>query len=444
METQNETFHKENYEIFLKNKNPDEESDILTQSVGKNVRIVWYFTNNLIDEDTSTNPIGMMRPGIDIIALPNCPEILNVWKWSQKVFKYEDSQVIFYEPFKNQEEEKKTIKGIISYLNQIKDGLVNKFFPFFTNRVLNEVSQSEGLEVLNDNIWDLPDKSWLHKNVPGSTSKSPEEIFNLKLPQGINVPKGYVIHSFEELHKAKAILEQEGAKKFILKNVVGYSGGYIWPVRNEQEFQVAMKEMSFTEKIYGYSRPPAFIIEELLEASVGEKDTCYTPIVHYIGQNILPGVYYQYCPVFSYSGMNSNVAPEEISKECIRQAEILNSSLKFKGPWGIDFVTDETNKAYVIDINCGRICGSHYFRICVDLFAKGQVFDSWTHPTNPEINSFYEQMDSHGISYDFVKKRGIIPLRVIYPKKLSLLCIGDNFEQVKKIKKIFLEKFSTN
>jgi hypothetical protein len=406
------------------------------------VKIVWYFTKNLFGEEVSTNPIGLIRPGIDLIALPNFPQVLNVWKWAQKVFKYEDSQAYFYEPFKNQEEEKETIEGIISYFNKIGDGLVCKFFPFCTNTILNEVAQSKEVEVLNDNLWALPDKSWLHKNVPGSTSKSPEEIFNVELPQGINVPKGYVIYSFEELHLAKAILEQEGAKKFMIKNVVGLGGGYNWPIRTDEEFQVALKEMSFPKNILGYSRPPAYIIEELLETSVGEKDTCYTPIVHYIGQNLLPGVYYQYCPVFSYSGMNSNLAPEEIAMECIRQAEILKSTLKFKGPWGIDFVVDNHNKAYIIDINYGRICGSHYFRFCAGNFAQGKAFESWTHPTNPEINSFYEKMESLGISYDFDKKRGIIPLRVIDPIKLSILCIGDNLEDVSAIKKIFLENFS--
>jgi hypothetical protein len=429
-------------EISLKMLSNVENLNNLTKYLGENVRIVWYFTKNLFGEEVSTNAIGLMRPEIDIIALPKFPQILNVWKWAKEIFKYSDSQAYFYEPFKNDEEEKETLQGLISYLKKFGESIVFKIVPIITNLILNEVAASKGLEVLNDNIWTLPDKSWLHKNIPGSKSKSPEEIFNLKFPEDINVPKGYIFHSFEELHEAKSILEQEGVTKFMIKDVVGAGGYFNWPIRNEEEYKVALKAINFNKSLLEYSREPAYIIQELLETSIGDNDICYTPIVHYLGQILLPGVYYQYCPKFQYSGMNTNLVSDEISKECIRQAEILKSTLNFKGPWGIDFVLDEKNKVYVIDINYGRMCGSHYIRLFNLIFADGQYCDSWYHPTNPEINSFYEKITKLGLNYDFEKKKGVIPLKVLNQIRISILCIGDNLEEVAEKKKKFLEHFS--
>lgn len=418
--------------------------DILTQATGKGVRIIWYFTQNLFQEDVSTNPITFIRREIDVIVLPSFPDVVKTWKWAKSVFNYSDNQAYFYDPFENNKEEKNMLENLISFLK--KTGLVNgysdfQFLPFCTNLVLNEVAELHGIGILNDNLWALPDKSWLHKNIPGSNLPDPEEIFGIKFAEDVKVPKGYVIHSFEELHLAKKILEEQGVKKFVIKNVVGLGGYNIWPIRNQSEFDVALKEMSFPKNLLGYTRPPKYIIEELYDFSVGEKDTCYTPVVHYLGQMLIPGVYYQYCPVFSYSGMNSQTPPLNIQNECLRQSEIIRNTLNFKGPWGIDFVLDSEDNCYIIDINFGRICGSHYFRFFVSLYADGKQFDSWTHPTNPEITSFYDKMTELGINFDFDKKRGIMLIRVLDPKKLSVLCIGDDFDDLANLKNIFLSNF---
>lgn len=421
-----------------------QDNDILTKIFGNENIIIWYFTKNLCDEEVSTNPITFLRPGLDIIALPNLPDVENVWNWAKTLLKYSDYQVYFYNPFTTKDEERNIIQNIIlyykDYINQ--SNLKSfKIFPFMTNYLLNELALVHEIEVLNDDIWSLPDKSWFHPNIPGSKEKSPEETFNLPLPKNINILPGYTFYSFEQLHIAKKLLEEKGITKFMIKNVIGLGGEFLWPIRNENEFELALKEMNFPENILGYTRIPTYTIEEFVEYDVGEMDTCYTPIVHYLGQTILPGVYYQYCLLFGYAGMNNVSVPSEIEKECIRQSEIIYETFKFKGPWGIDFVVDRSGKVFVIDINYGRICGSHYFRLFADLFAKDKYYCSWTYPHNPEIHSFFNKLTESGLSFDVNKKRGIMPHRVIDRKKLSIMCIGNDMNDVNDLKEKFLKIF---
>ena len=401
---------------------------ILDTIFGQETPIVWYFTYNTGGKDICTNAITHLRK-IDYICLKKTPEVQEIWLWAKSLFSYSENQVIFYDVPNNKAEETLIIRQILENFRQYHRKPI--FFPFKIDPILNQEAKKAGIEVCADDIYQLPDKRWLHPVVPSEIVRN-SSIFSKKLPENLNVLPGYTCFSRDQLREARKLLIEKNIRKFIIKNVFTSAGKNIHFIENdsEEEFEKILESIQF-ENLPNRIFEPAHIIEQMLEFELDSNCLTKTPIVHCIGKHILPFVLHQIVKGAHYLGASSQSPIPEIVEKCLEQTKILSESLDVKGPWGVDFVVDKNSNPYPIDINVGRICGSHYFRLFADLYARGQIYESWkVGHAKASILKIQETLKMAGLEFDFVKKSGVFLIRAGDPGNLTVLVVAEKKENL--------------
>ena len=179
--------------------------------------IVWFFLKNSKSEYLIANPLSIMRPNDIICLTKNNQKIDESWIWAKLIFNYTDDQVYFYEMFETDEDERKVIVDI---LNKFKN-LNCIIFPSMTNHILAEEAARLGVEVFSDDFFSLPDKRWLH---PSISEIYTSDIFGIKFPSDVKVPKGFTCHNKQELRTAKEYLNGMGISKMLIKNAMTSCG----------------------------------------------------------------------------------------------------------------------------------------------------------------------------------------------------------------------------
>jgi len=410
---------------------------ILDNFFGSQTPLVWYFTYNAGGKDISSNPITHLRK-IDYICLKSTPELHEIWLWAKSLFSYSDNQVIFYEVPTNKDEESLILKEIFAKFTQ--NPIKPIFFPFKIDPILNKEAEKAGFKVCSDNIYELPDKRWLYPEVPSETIHV-TRTFSKSLPKALNILPGYTCFSRDQLREARNLLLEKNIKKFVIKNVFTSAGKniYFLDKESEEEFESILQSIKF-ETLPNRIHDPAYIIEEMLDIELDSHCETRTPIVHCMGTYILPSVLHQIVKGSKYLGTSSQSPDLDISKKCLSQAKLLSESLNLKGPWGIDFVVDKSAIPYPIDINIGRLCGSHYIRFFIDLYAKDQFFEAWkVGSAKAPLGKIQEMLRKEGVEFDFKKKSGVSLIRVGDVGNLTVLVVGEKQEDLKTMREKIIE-----
>ena len=179
----------------------------------------------------------------------------------------------------------------------------------------------------------------------------------------------------------------------------------------------------------------------MIETEIVEDGSNCSPTIHFLSNFRCPGVFNQNLVGFKYVGISSNQPNEIIQSDCIKQAESLSQALKLKGPWGIDFIVDKDNNSFVIDINVGRMCGSHYSRIFMSMYAPNKAFYSKKLVDNSiNIHSLQRKLIEKEINFDFLNQKGIMFLRNNEITELTAIFTGNNDQEVKLLRQIFLSE----
>jgi hypothetical protein len=412
--------------------NFDRYPPILNRICENNESIVWYFNKSSYGFDLCANPLTMLRK-CDFVCLSNKKDIIKVWEWSKSIFGYSEEQVYFYEDYNNAEEERKIIIDMLSFFSN-KNVII---FPNKTNLILNEEVCRFSIRVFNDNIYELPDKRWLHGQL--INSKFSYNFYNVNLPEEVKVPRGFTCYSKDEIREAIKILESQNIKKYLIKEVFSCGGENIYFPESEDEFEGFMDEHINFENSNNCKLVKAYVVEEMI--IINDK-SCDTYVVHYLGDQLCPGIFKQHSTSFGYTGISSEQANSELESKILLQAESILNTLKFKGPWGMDFVVDQEGNPFLIDLNHGRICGSHYVRIFKDLFApESKYFDAWNfalHYTY-DLDTLQMELNKNDLQFDFSTQTGVILARVGEMWNGSVYFFSNNECEIKK----YTEKFIT-
>jgi len=309
--------------------------------------------------------------------------------------------------------------------------------PFHVHPKLNEIAREMKMRVYSDNIFELPDKRWIHPTIP--SSKETSDIFGVTFPEGVPVPRGYACYSKEELIAARNLLERDNVTRMLIKPVFESLGRGIYFFQTDEEFSDVLDKIMFAETPER-NFPCAFIIEEFIENELFE-GKCLTPIVHYIGSDMCPGVFQQNVSGFRYSGMNSMKMSEKIEKQCKKYGDIIAKALNLTAFWGMDFIVDENENCFVVDLNIGRMCGSHYYRIFVDLYTKFKHFDSYTIGNyNMKLAVIQDKINQNNIAFDYKTGKGVTLIKAIDDPASTILIVGETDEEVKQFREIFQER----
>jgi hypothetical protein len=407
-------------------------SSLLDRCFGASISLVWCFDKNSAGKDICSNPITHLRPQ-DYICLKKNEKSIETWNWAQEIFNYSEGQVIFYSEPIDDAEKKACLNEIFQRIKNLKCA----FIPFKIDKVLLEEAEKEGVVVLSDNIYELPDKRWIHPALPESDQDT-HYINGKRLPKGVNLLPGFSCFSHEDLKNAREILKRRGITKTVIKNTFSSAGNNIFFIESDEDFESALEKIVF-KKLIQRNQESCYLIEEMTDFKINEYGECMTPIVHGVGTYVIPDVLHQIVKGSKYLGASSLKAEPNIAEKCLEQANLISEALNLKGTWGIDFVLDANKIPYPIDINIGRMCGSHYFRFFIDLYAKDMEFASFKiGDFTFKLEELQKKLTQNKMNFDMTTKKGMMFFRVADEGNLTALFMGDE-DEIDKMRKKLVE-----
>jgi len=255
----------------------------------------------------------------------------------------------------------------------------------------------------------------------------------ISFPEDVNVPRGFSCYDKDELVKAKLILKESGVSKMLIKNTVGTNGKGIYEFETDDEFEEILNKLIFKQSEFRKYKP-AFTVEEYIDVQLNKHGGVLSPSTHSIGYVIFTGICNQLLNKFKFKGSNSLELEDSVAEECFKQTKLLNEALNLKGPMSIDFVLDKNFKPYVTHINVGRMSGSHYTRIFMNMYSPNKKY--YLIKVNALTESLIEsqnKLEVNRLNFDFQKRKGIIFQRVYDTYNFCILCKGDSDEEIKDL-----------
>jgi len=317
--------------------------------------------------------------------------------------------------------------------------------PYQCEPFLNKEAEKRNVKVyFKENIDELPDKRWLHPLVPGASDQK-DYFPHYPFPKGVSVTKGYTCYTIDEIRNAKNLLKEQGVNKVIIKSVLGSMGRGIYLVNKDEHFEDILTTIDFETRINPTSLyPNGFIIEEAIDMDIDENGVTYSPMVHFLGDKMCPGVYYQRLVHNVYSGSKSYPElPESVVRKIMKESHLFQEAMQLEGPWGLDFLVDRHKNIYMIDPNIGRFCGSHYARIFMNMYAPGKHFYCYKCGVyNGTLTDFQKKLGDNKLAFDFESKKGVIFNKPYNNKFSYILIVEDTPEEVelmlKKLKEVMM------
>lgn len=213
--------------------------------------------------------IGHLRP-TDFIVLPTSNLSKGLWLHYKTLFNYKEHQAIWYDfpaslqsltpDFHLRNLKTFQCKNVIVVSCVLLDELA-------------KACEALGLDAFGDLSSKVPDKRWLHPEVPHSKQK---EEFPLAFPKAVKTPRGYTCYSAEDLRSAKRLLNLD---QCVIKSATGAGGFDIFFARSEEEFEKTLKQIQFKRAVYpsipnlsDSGREPAFLLEEIVELQFEKSD----------------------------------------------------------------------------------------------------------------------------------------------------------------------------
>jgi len=343
-----------------------------------------------------TRCLPAVRPNLDIAALPDLPEVHELWKcWCEQHDLSPEQAVWFPSHLGDTAADDPAFavcRAVLAspQVMQVASGCLH-FYPMYVTETVASEARGLGLPVIGDaenhEIMPLSSaKAWLH---PGITHDGHPYSSSLRdvLPtssQGVRGPRGYVATSLTGLQAAWKRLQNEcpAGTRFVLKPSSGSGGcGVILDVKWDDlnAFDFACPENSA-------------IIEELVVGG----SPLQSPTLYMIGNSVCGQLADQ---VLLEDGVTNigNTYPSKLRADlltmCTTAAQNLNKHWGLTSNWGLDFVIDAAGDPIIVDLNMGRPNGNFAVRLWasrqnapLNIFTSSWAIPVAGGPTISEIN----------------------------------------------------------
>lgn len=344
-----------------------------------------------------TRCLPAVRPSLDIVALPDLPEVHELWQnWCEQHF-LSPEQAVWFPPHLGE----KTIdnpafavcRAVLAsaQVMQVASGCLH-FYPMYATDTVAAEARGLGLPIIGDaedhEIMPLSSaKAWLHPRITDDGHPCSSSLRDMLPPssQGVRGPRGYVATSLTGLQAAWKRLQNEcpASTRFVLKPSSGSGGcGVVLDVKLEDL------------NAFDFSCPKnSAIIEEMVVGG----SPLQSPTLYMIGNSVCGQLADQ---VLLDDGVTNigNTYPSKLRADlltvCAMAAQKLNKHWGLTSNWGMDFVIDAGGDPIIVDLNMGRPNGNFAVRLwasrqnaALTLFTGSWAVPAADGPTITAINN---------------------------------------------------------
>ncbi|KAJ1625335.1 hypothetical protein T492DRAFT_880256 [Pavlovales sp. CCMP2436] len=355
--------------------------------VGHSIVYSWWPRSKLWTEwrlvERSARSIAACRPGIDLVVLPDLPQLRSLFEHWRASYGLLARQVCWIAPRLDlccptekakregrpppldaaswEPAEDASAVALANTLAVLADrfapaarGAVHVYHSHLSNSVAARIT-SFGFGCLGDAdehpmLGSLEEaKAWLHPAWHVSSRVHPSSILDaiaaghIAASAGARVPRGFIVGDPAEQRAAFALLKnQDPTMKLVLKpsDGLGCKGLVLDAQLSDLHAETAL--------------PQSMIIEEMVGESGGP-----SPTIYMCGTRVLAIA----DQLMMSLKNNGNIVPSELPSTQLRAmssaAVAIGEHLGLKGQWGMDFVIDQkTQLPVIVDLNVGRPNGS--------------------------------------------------------------------------------------
>jgi len=363
--------------------------------------------------ERTTRCLPAVRPGKDLVALPQLDEVQDLWNCWVSANALASWQVVWFEPRLNYSSggdsaAVATLREVVGALPQVPEPAEPLcFYPMYLTPEMDEVSQQYGIRTIGDrsdhSLSSLSSaKAWLHPHInPDKRGPSLRDVRTGKA----RGPMGYVASSVEELLCAFRTLRAEtpNGTGFVLKPSWASGGdGIILNVTEEQ-----IKQFEFPEEV-----DCTAILEEFIRAG-GSFGRCQSPTLYMMGDKPCGPLADQILTGGGAVNLGNrwpSQLPGEINQACVQMAQEVNNFWGLNSQWGLDFVLDEQDTPIVVDLNMGRPNGNFSVRLWESRFAQRLYLHtaSWQVPKDTRAEEVFNQLTSMDLAWNVETMEGVI------------------------------------
>ena len=316
--------------------------------------------------------IPLVRPNVDLIVLPgNHAPTAAAWSFYKEVLGLQDSQAVWTSGgLYNMDDDmcSKTVEMLEMKMVEATEArwLLIPYCttPNFLRWASPLVSKFDGRV---STFGETPDwmakfgnKGLLHRKMKSLDTPCMIE----QIDATIAVPSGYVCETVEELLAARELMA--GIEHVCIKPLGGAMGSGI-----------VLKPSLQDLREYDFCNGPVNL-EEFLDLDVDERGEALSPVLHYMGNQLVGNfVLDQIMVGCTYTGWSRTAASDDFQREATRAMTSFLAHSSPSGAGGVDFLS-VGGKPLLTDINTGRFNGAHPCKLFYQAHANpGDGFYAW-------------------------------------------------------------------
>eukprot|EP00403_Amphidinium_massartii_P043188 CAMPEP_0178437926 /NCGR_PEP_ID=MMETSP0689_2-20121128/35278_1 /TAXON_ID=160604 /ORGANISM="Amphidinium massartii, Strain CS-259" /LENGTH=486 /DNA_ID=CAMNT_0020060211 /DNA_START=58 /DNA_END=1518 /DNA_ORIENTATION=+ len=359
--------------------------------------------------ERTTRCLPAVRPHLDWVALPQLPEVQELWQDWVSVHGLEITQAVWFPPLLGSIAGMNPAQATCSF---VLDQVLNQngsesskpkqllFYPMYvTEDIVADVARS-GLHLIGDAedhvLMPLSSaKAWMHPHIAEEVASHKSSNLRSALPSTVVArgPFGYVATSTSELRTAWTRLQRECPPDtpLVLKPANGSGGCGV--ILNAQEADLER---------FDFRTASCAILEEMV---IGCKPA-QSPTIYMIGDTPCGFLADQ---VLSEDGATNlgNKYPSNLRTDllplCVEAAQAINQVWGLKCNWGLDFVINSSGIPIIVDLNMGRPNGNLAVRMWASRSQQPlSIFtSSWFIPEDgPTIAELTDALRSAGLLWN--------------------------------------------
>lgn len=355
--------------------------------------------------ERTTRCLPAVRPGLDLVALPDLPEVRELYSCWAEQHSLAQWQAIWFaprmdissEPSDRLQRPKLTCQEVFAKIPaEVSMGSSKPLclYPMYLVPDVQETAEKQGVIVLGDKDEHrlgllCNSKAWLHPHID-EKKRVPSLRDSVFESSGARGPRGYIASSTEDLLMAFSTLRTEMPRgRLVLKPSWASGGeGIVIDVVEEQ-----LKAFIFPEGDH-YTA----VLEELIEGH----GSLQSPTLYMLGSEPCGPLADQ---VLSGDGVvnDGNKYPSALSRAvtqaCVSAAQAVQQVWCLSSNWGLDFVLDKEGAPIIVDLNMGRPNGNLAVRlweskVCQRLCVHSA---SWVVPPGLSVRTCYEALEREGL-----------------------------------------------
>eukprot|EP00746_Dinoflagellata_sp_MGD_P155690 gnl/MRDRNA2_/MRDRNA2_85508_c0_seq1.p1 gnl/MRDRNA2_/MRDRNA2_85508_c0~~gnl/MRDRNA2_/MRDRNA2_85508_c0_seq1.p1 ORF type:complete len:533 (-),score=107.03 gnl/MRDRNA2_/MRDRNA2_85508_c0_seq1:422-1927(-) len=364
--------------------------------------------------ERSTRCLPAIRPHKDLVALPQLPEVTNLWTCFALQNGLASWQVIWYNPqLEKKSDDDRTpsheaLEEVIHSLSTLAPDILPVLYPMYLTREVEQVAQCFHIAVIGDpNEHCLGKlscaKAWLHPHI--NKKLGGPSLRDLQAQGGHSWgPLGYIASSASELLEALQTLRSEApaGTKFVLKPSWGSGGDGV---------MLDVTESDIRDFEFPTNADNTAIIEEFIEPreDLGQSTS---PTLYMLGGNPCgkPADQLLVGGAINLGNRWPSCLPEELATACVDVAQGIHQAWGLSSQWGLDFIISKTRGPVVVDLNMGRPNGNFAVRLWASRF-NACLFThtaSWCVPTDLTAQMFFKQLEAAGLRWNIQTLSGVM------------------------------------